>query len=480
MAVAPSRPIIRLKGQELVPHDEDRRVDLGVYDVLLPCRKYDISYKVAVLGQVSPTLEFLLRLAKAVPGIPEDDVAGFFGYGRSELAYVLGEAEGPEYIERRGGRIWLSTAGDALFRDGEQVPSIYAVEDRQRTIGFDYLSIAPQQPRSLDAMEFNLPDFPLDERTGAGSIAEKIPGRFQRFFVELAERRDREQFQRRDLYSIDRDRITPGDRFMVPVRIMAHAAASNPASAEIDLSSWRPENEIADRPQIESAAAVFIKGMSTNTRQVSAAEAYEQLVKFAPKFLDEFVTRAGLSVNRYWREAVTRAGEVRSDRKTIPLVGSYYLQENVGRLLSIVEYGMRSAERMPEAIISIPPQVQHWGASTLQRDTLAALRRTIQAGNPSEPSDLKTLCLFSGRPPRFLEKSFDEVRVSDSTWLPPALEMLLIPGIAVVATVHAPIGASAGFPVPLGIASFDTEVVGRAEEALAAVMDRYAPLSRQA
>lgn len=267
---------------------------------------------------------------------------------------------------------------------------------------------------------------------------------------------------------------------MVPVRIIAHAPASNPASAEIDLSSWRPDSEIADRPQVESAAAVFVKEMSTNSEIVNAAKAYEQLVSFAPKFLGEFVTKAGLSVNRYWRVAVTRAGDVRSDRRTIPLVGSFYLQENVVRLLSIIEYGVRLAERIPEAIISVAPQVQHWGATTLQRNTLAALCRTIQASNPSEPTDIKTLCLYSGRPPRFLEKSFDEVRVSDSAWFPPALEMLLIPGIAVVATVHAPIGASAGFPVPLGIASFDAEVVGRAEETVAGVKDRYTPLYRQA
>src|SRR5690349_14636279 len=122
MALSINKTLLRLKGHELVQPGEDRRVELGVFEVLLPCRKYDVSYKVAVLGQVSPSLEFLLRLVKSVPGLGEDDIAAFFGYTRSETAYVLSEAEAPGYIERRNGRIWLSIAGDDLFLPGESTP----------------------------------------------------------------------------------------------------------------------------------------------------------------------------------------------------------------------------------------------------------------------------------------------------------------------------------------------------------------------
>lgn len=80
MATSNSRPLLRLKGHELVPPEEDRRVEVGVYEILLPCRKYEVAYKVAVLGQVSPSLEFLLRLVKSVPGIAEDDAMTFFGW----------------------------------------------------------------------------------------------------------------------------------------------------------------------------------------------------------------------------------------------------------------------------------------------------------------------------------------------------------------------------------------------------------------
>jgi hypothetical protein len=138
------------KGPEIVLADEDRRVEIGVYNVLLPCRKYEVSYKVAVLGKVSPSLEFLLRLVKSVPGLSDDAVAAFFGYSRAETAYVLDEALESGFVERKDGRLWLTTAGDALFKEGDEEPSIFSVDDRRRAVGFDLLAIAPQPPRPLD------------------------------------------------------------------------------------------------------------------------------------------------------------------------------------------------------------------------------------------------------------------------------------------------------------------------------------------
>jgi hypothetical protein len=49
------------------------------------------------------------------------------------------------------------------------------------------------------------------------------------------------------------------DRFdLHPVRLKVRAAASNPSIPEIDLDSWRPENEIQDRPEVEQAAGRFV------------------------------------------------------------------------------------------------------------------------------------------------------------------------------------------------------------------------------
>ena len=207
----PDRPILHLKNRELVPAEEDRRVDLGELHVLLPCRDYEVEYKVAELGKVSPTLEFLLRLVKAVPGISHQDTADFFGYSPREMRYVVDEALGPGYIEIVEGELWITSAGDGLFQNGDGEPAIFSVESRRRSFGFDLLSIAPQRHGHMDDLELSLPELPLADPAAAGQISARIPGRFAHFFRELLERRD--DGDRRGLYSVDR--VVAADRFPV-------------------------------------------------------------------------------------------------------------------------------------------------------------------------------------------------------------------------------------------------------------------------
>jgi hypothetical protein len=458
------RPLLRLKRDELVPADEDRRVEMSVYDLLLPCRRFEIAYKVAVLKQVSPTLEFLLRLIKAIPGIGEDEARQFFGFARGELEYVLGEAAAPGYIERDSGRLWLTGAGDSLFSQADEGPAIFAVEERRGSYGFDLLSYAPERPRGLDPVEMGLPDLALPPEAGAGSVSKKIPDRFRRFFRELGDRRDRDQVQRRDLYSIDN--VTAGDRYQVPVRLRIYAQASNPSLGEIDLSAWRPDHELADRPQLEQAAGHFLDELQISADPQANPAAYQTLIDLAPDFFKEFTTRNGLSVNRYWREAVSRAGDVRSDRRTIPMVGAMASQANIERLLRVVDYGQRDAQH-PDVIISVAPQNRYWGATSLLREALNVLRRKLRTdAADQEAAEPRAIGLIPGKAPRYLEHAFDQLDSLDEVELPHALELLLVPHISVCAIVHAPIGSVSGTAAPLGFASFDRSVVRRAHALL--------------
>lgn len=459
-----SRPLLSLKGHELVPLEEDRRVELDIIDVLLPCRTYEVKYKVAVAAQVSPTLEFLLRLLKSAPGMNEPDVAEFFGFSANELEYVLNEASEPGYIERKQGRLWLTTAGDSLFRADEQEPSIYSVESRRRGVGFDLVAIAPQPRKRPDSVERFLPELGLGDPSGSGRTTQQLPARFERFFREIADQVDRGKGEKRQLYSID-PVIVPQERYQVPLRIRTFARASNPTIAEIDLSSWRPEHEVADRPEIERAVALFVKDLATSANQVEAVASYEALVALAPDFLKEFTLKTGLNEKRFWREAVGRVGEVRSDRKTIPLVGSLLLEDNLQRFLSILDYGAANATAAPERIKVVAPQARHWGATTQLRGLLSLIKeKTGVTGGVETASETVTTCIFAGSPPRYIEEIFDEVVASHEVRFPRALEIYLVPSIAMAAIVHAPIGASTGNTVPLGIASFDPAVLERCEQ----------------
>jgi hypothetical protein len=454
---------LRLKRDELVPAEEDRQFEVAIYDLLLPCRRFDIAYKVAVLGIATPTLEFLLRLVKTTPGISEEDVLRFFGFSRREVEYVLDEATAPGYVDRDEGRLWLTTAGEALFSPSDNDgPVIFSVEGRRGSYGFDLLAMAPDRPRHLDKVEMVLPDLKLEDHSATGRASQrKIPDSFRRFFRELGDRKDREQVKKRDLYSIDS--VSAGERFQVPVRIRLLAQASNPSIAEIDFADWRPDHEVADRSEIERAAARFVEELTVAANPIDA-KAYETLIDLAPEFLKEFTTKTGLSVNRYWREAVSRSGEVRSDRKTIPLIGGLTSQDNVEKFLRVIEYGHQQAAHIPRFVLSIPPLVPYWGATSVLRDTIAVVGRKLAGDEvPPDENEISAFCLVAGKPAKYVEHAFDRTEVIETMAHPPSLEFLVIPNVAACASVHAPIGSASGLAAPLGFASFDPEILKRVQ-----------------
>jgi len=139
------RPTLTLKPFiDVLSSDDDMRVDLYTFDLLLPCRRYEINYKIALLGNISPTLEFLLRLVRTVDGLEEDEARTFFGFSRTEMEYVISEATTPGYVDRIESRLWLTVAGDALFSEGGSQPAIFNVESRSKQFGFDQLSLSPE------------------------------------------------------------------------------------------------------------------------------------------------------------------------------------------------------------------------------------------------------------------------------------------------------------------------------------------------
>jgi hypothetical protein len=91
------------------------------------------------------------------------------------------------------------------------------------------------------------------------------------------------------------------------------------------------------------------------------------------------------------------------------------------------------------------------------------------AGEGSEPAATARVlvCFAAGKPDPYLEKAFDQLALTDTSMFPPALELLLVPGLLVTALVHAPIGGSSGLAVPVGFISFDHGVIERAQAYIA-------------
>jgi hypothetical protein len=455
----------------LVDDGDDRTITLGLFDLMLPCRSFKIDHKAAEVGKVSITAEFLLRLLKSVGKMREEAVAEYFGYDLREMDFVLGEVEAEGLVLRSDGWLSLTLSGEEVFRPGDDEPVIYEVEQRTGIYGFDLISMAPQQREHLSIFETRLPELEIVDIDRVSNATVAVGKSFKRFYAELSPRRPAAKSIRRSLYSIDS--IDPKDRFFSIVRVLVNAKGTKPAEGEIDLSEWRAEFELADREAVVIAVARFAELLRTN-RRVDDDLAYSQMIRFAPDFFKDFTRKNGLAVERYYKEAFSRVGEVRSDRRTIPILGSLFTPENVRRLMHVAGYGLRALQETPETVYWLPPQVSYWGMARALPELVDHFKDALTVRNEEiglSVSRPLAVALCQGKPSRWTEKAFDYCGQTDRLLMPGGIELLLIPGAFAAALVHAPVGAQSGHVVPLGLASFDPQVVDR----ITALLREFAP-----
>jgi hypothetical protein len=326
------RPIISLPSSAAAPADTDREIELATYDVLLPCRRFNISYKVAVVGRVSLTAEFLLRLLKSADGLDEGIAASFFGFNRRDMSFVLAEVETNGYVERRNGKLWLTLAGQNLFRDGSNNPKIFEIESVDESVAFDLLALAPERFQMMEGYASSLPELKIADGGHLSDASARIPAAFQRFYMEImiAKGKSGGNGNKRSIYSIDH--VEPGDRFLAPVTIAVKASSATPWMGEADLSEWRSDQELQDRTPVGDAASAFVQELQVGRRGTDF-DAYRFLTDVAPEFLKDFIRTDGLAVERYYKEVLSRRGQLRLDRPTIPHHGALTNKYNVERLI---------------------------------------------------------------------------------------------------------------------------------------------------
>ena len=441
-------------------------VPVGLFDVLLPSRQFIVHHKVAELGQVSLTAEFLLRLLFSVDGLEEQDVAQFFGFNANEMAFVVNEAESRDYVGRHDGRIWLKDAGYALFKDGSK-PQIFDVQKRTEKIGFDLLSIAPCERDNLSEFERAFPELEIIDGEMAARASQTIPDSFRRHYREIVGRKDRDPAAgvKRALYSIDE--VIPADRFSSLVAVLVTASIRKPEEPIPVFDAWRSGHELDDRNAVVNAVAVFLDNLKKN-RGIEDDHAYQVVFDLAPEYLKEYKTRSGLSVPRFFRETAARVGELRVDRPTVGLVGPLYSPENSKRIFDAMGYAARlKADLGAGPILWLVPNFPTWGASRALNTFLERIASENDVSVTRIKSTRSEIAITCGKPHKHVLKAFQKVLLrADNGSIPNSLEMLLVPRRMVAVTVHAPIGIGRGFPVPLGLLSFEPDVVERAHQYL--------------
>jgi hypothetical protein len=465
--VSPSKPRLSLpRGARTLDYDEP--FDVAVFDVLLPCRSFEVKHKVTESCRVSMTAEFLLRLLRASDGFEEIDFQNFFGFDAEERSFVLREAEEAGYVERRNGRLWLTAIGRGLFKDGEEEPVIYEVEQRTIRAGFDLLSFAPSGVESFSKFDQWLPELKVTETARAAAARDTVRDRFRRFYGEFSARMRSDPQKRRFLYSVDN--VEPGNRFSNIVRVVAKSRLRQPSTIEPDLSDWKVGYEIEDRGEIVESCAAFLAGLSRD-RHPGDATGLNLLSDVAPEFMASFARGGEISPVLLLRRGLgLRAStDLSAPAFTDAIAGSLFTNANFRKVTDTLRNAVDLRKKRPRSCMWLVPQVSAWGATRVLPVMLDQITDRLAAEDRQNPVEElpRSIALVAGRPPSHVREAFDlVVSAHDVASIPPSLEILLVPSLMAAISIHLPVEAARAFPVPVGLLTFDDRVIERIQSIL--------------
>lgn len=458
-----------------VSEEDNTSINIGIYDVLLPCRRYRVTFKTAEVGKVSLTTEFLLRLIYTIDGMPESTVAQFFDFKPQEMTYLLNDAVSLGYINRNAGRLWLTTAGRLLFVNWDEAPQIYNVDTRTINIGFDMLSFSPEDKTWMESFDNKLPELSIDALT-ASNARELISTSFKYHFSEIISQRSSIRTARKSLYSIDE--VVPTERFASIIPVIVKSSRTNPAHGEPDLLEWRTEEQLENRTQITSAVARFVDELIMD-RPHDYQEHYKILHDLAPKLMQEYINNNEISIERYYNDVTSLKGAgFRRNRLTVPIIGPLINSKTTKLFLDGLKrtYANSQVECIPSKFYWKSPSHKHWGLSRLLPKLCHGIS-TYLAEKMDEGVPSPIAVLIQDTKTNGVKRAFSEI-LEIKKFLPSSIEILLIPGLIVAVLVHLPINTNNGHAVPLGFISIDFDVITKTEKLLQEVTPIELPNKR--
>lgn len=442
-------------------------IDMDVLDVRLPCRGYQISYKVAENSDFSLTTEFLLRLLRLTDGMQEDAISEFFAFSGDEMRFVIDHVENAGYARRASGRVYLTDSGHALFVGGDE-PRLFEVHAKQDRFDFDLISFSPADPRRfLTRFELELAELPIQGTQDPGQASKAIFQSFSRYFQEFRLKRGGTRFDKQMLYTVDE--VQPEHRYPSVLPLTVAVRRDDPAFTETTLVDWRSGPELEDRAAIVQSCANFVRSIRCRSNDLSR-EATELLVACAPDQLERFYRNGIFDVNALYRTVLRQAGELRIDRPTVRTLGRLWTDANRTRFAAALKYAVARPHSSPPMQVWLRPSVPYWGMTIRLQDLLAAVSRQFQAADADE--GIRAITIGEEQASPIFRFGFNAVVNVSPRDLPAGLEVFLVPGLVCYVAVHTPVGRDDGYPISLGILSFDSDVIGRVHQAIAQMLGR--------
>ncbi|WP_404378631.1 hypothetical protein [Caenispirillum salinarum] len=448
--------------------DQNHALEVDHLDLKLPLRTYEISYKVAEEGEFSLTTEFLMRLLKSLGPITEAEIGEFFSFTADETSHVISVAERKDLVCRQFGRVRLTAAGEDKFEGPAETPSLYEVRRKMHRIPFDLISYCPHRTSRLNAFARTLPEIPVTDARTAADAAPRVREAFHQHFREIQHLFGGRDDERTVLYSIDE--VAGLDRGATTVPMTVTARKDAPSQVEPDLLGWKSGIDLDNRMAVLTACGTLLKN-HTVPSSFWDPRAADYLQECAPDQVGGFFQNGNLDGPRFLRRAADLVGEFRKDRKTVRIFGTLWVERNSRKVLTAaLEHAVATDEPPHEPLIWLRPATPYWGCSTKFDGLVDGLCKHLVGEDG--PDRLKSILLTHDEKEsawRF-RSVFDSIGTLRPGRVPRNFELLLVPGRFFAALVHAPMGAGDGFPMPLGVVSFDRALLPTVHELLKEVV----------
>jgi hypothetical protein len=421
--------------------DLSKGLTVRTFGFNIPCRRFVLAAKVTRDRRMPLVDEFVLRALKLAEQLTLSRLAGFFGFSLTEVQTVITDLVSRSLVVVDGENVRLHASANEMLRtSSDGVPTVLEVESWVEILWFDLIS-GSMIPHGI--------------RRGMNLVDVTPPASRESVSIEFARSAFEENF--RDYLKIYRKMHNPDAFSLYAVTDVQPSQYGHVAIAGTEELILHPQ------PKLQPSLLESEGDRPQRARKLSEAmrRAYDDLTHPDPSaaaraeyasLTDSTSLQAASLSNGYvdlerWQRA--ELAERRAGVAT--LIGAAYLERNRQSFRALVEE--RAAQLVPDSnsvfpgLVWLRPAGSSWGATDDLRAMLAEVRAAAR-GVPDRRASIRTTLIVPAAErnsqPRRFKRLFDHGVLSPPGYLPPAVEVIMMRGVAAAVLVWVALSESCG------------------------------------
>lgn len=430
---------------------------INTFGFNVPSREFVISAQITRDKRMPLVDEFILRALNIVESVNVAKFSRFFGFEGPDLGIALADLQGRSLVTLNGDEVALHPAAKELFRTAanKSTPTLASVEDFHARVWFDLVSQGMVEFKGMhnarNLLNLKAPRANLD--CGPDFAREAFDANFRDYLRRFRKIRTADQWNLYSILDVQPARFSNAQLTGREV-LTLHP---RPRLENILLSE---ESERTPRMRrLMEAMAAELSLLSVPISSSATREEYGRLV--GSDALKRCTQADGFLNLAQWADEQEQSSHAACQ----PLIGSFYVLGNRrGFLTMLSQLGSLSAHEKFD-VTWLRPGGSAWGVSEDIGDFLADLRATLkQLAKPATDVNFTLVSPASVgvKFVRSFERLFDRGLQLPASSVPAGLEVLVIPGVAVMVSAVVPL--SSDIDVPIGLMTTDPLLVARIEE----------------